>query len=101
MEEGISGLLDVGKIVWHDLTVYNALEVKDFYASVVGWDTVAVSMPSDEQSGGDYQDFNMNLPGSAETTPEFAMPEGVTTNAPSMNNVCRSTKLTIQRSAVY
>lgn len=62
----MSGSSNVGKIAWHDLTVDNAVEVKDFYASVVGWDTGAVSMPGNEASG-DYQDFNMNLPGSAET----------------------------------
>ena len=63
----MSSSSDVGKIAWHDLTVDNAEEVKDFYASVVGWDTGAVSMPDNDQSGGDYQDFNMNLPGSVDT----------------------------------
>ena len=27
----------VGEIVWHDLTVPNAGEVRDFYANVLGW----------------------------------------------------------------
>jgi predicted enzyme related to lactoylglutathione lyase len=76
----MSGLSDVGKTVLHDLTVDNAVDVKDFYASVVDWDTVAVFMPSDEHSGGDYEDFNMNLPGSAKTIAGVAMPEGAITN---------------------
>lgn len=62
----MSSSSEVGSIAWHDLTVDNAEEVKDFYASVVGWDTGAVSMASDEGSD-DYQDFNMNLPESAQT----------------------------------
>jgi len=42
-----------GKIVWTDLTVPNATEVKDFYQSVVGWQAQAVPM-------GDYEDFSMS-----------------------------------------
>lgn len=45
----------VGGIVWHDLTVANAEQVRDFYAQVVGWEPEPVSM-------GEYQDFNMNQP---------------------------------------
>ena len=52
---------EVGSIVWHDLTVENAEQLKDFYAAVVGWQPDAVSM-------GDYNDFNMNNPVSGETT---------------------------------
>lgn len=62
----MGGSPDVGKIAWHDLSVDNASEVKDFYANVVGWDTDAVSMSGDDGND-DYQDFNVNLPGSAET----------------------------------
>jgi predicted enzyme related to lactoylglutathione lyase len=52
---------EVGSIVWHDLTVKNATEVRDFYAAVVGWTPEPVSM-------GDYDDFNMNNPGSGATS---------------------------------
>lgn len=41
-----------GKIIWQDLTVENAEEVKDFYAQVVGWKVSAVNQ-------GDYNDYNM------------------------------------------
>ncbi len=41
-----------GKIVWQDLTVPNAEEVKDFYEAVVGWGSTAQSM-------GDYDDYNI------------------------------------------
>lgn len=46
----------IGTIAWLDLTVSNAEEVRDFYRDVVGWDTSPVSM-------GEYEDFNMNVPG--------------------------------------
>ena len=42
-----------GTIIWHDLTVENADDLRDFYADVTGWEPSPVAM-------GDYQDFNMN-----------------------------------------
>ena len=45
----------VGAIIWTDLTVENAEEVRDFYSRVVGWEPSGVSM-------GDYDDFNMSSP---------------------------------------
>ena len=45
-----------GKIGWIDLTVPNASEVKDFYASVAGWKPEPVPM-------GDYDDYNMTSDG--------------------------------------
>ena len=41
-----------GKILWTDLTVENAEQIKAFYSQVVGWTPEAASM-------GDYDDFNM------------------------------------------
>ena len=60
---------NVGQIVWHDLTVDDAESVKEFYAKVVGWDTGAVAMGGGEgkQENEQYNDFNMNLPGTVET----------------------------------
>jgi predicted enzyme related to lactoylglutathione lyase len=46
----------VGSIVWIDLTVDKADEMRDFYKQVVGWDHEAVEM-----SG--YSDFNMLMQG--------------------------------------
>ncbi len=56
MSEGES---KIGAIEWRDLTVDNAESVADFYQAVVGWQSSPVSM-------GDYNDFNMLLPGSDE-----------------------------------
>ena len=49
----------VGKIGWIDMTVDDADGLRDFYKSVVGWGTEAVSM-------GDYSDYSMTLPDSGE-----------------------------------
>ncbi len=45
-----------GSIGWHDLTVENAAEIKDFYHEVVGWDTEPVNIDG-------YNDYNVNKPG--------------------------------------
>lgn len=47
-----------GKIVWFDLTVPDAANVRDFYASVVGWEVQPVAM-------GDYDDYGMAAHGEA------------------------------------
>ncbi|MCB9100042.1 MAG: VOC family protein [Anaerolineales bacterium] len=44
-----------GLIVWHDLTVANAEEIKNFYSEVVGWQAASHDM-------GDYHDFNISTP---------------------------------------
>jgi hypothetical protein len=49
----------VGKIGWIDMTVDDADGLRDFYKSVVGWGTEAVSM-------GEYSDYSMTLPDSGE-----------------------------------
>lgn len=46
----------IGTIGWIDLTVSNADELKDFYASVTGWKPEPVSM-------GDYNDYSMTSDG--------------------------------------
>lgn len=48
---------EIGTLAWYDLTVSNADQVRDFYASVVGWKVNPVDM-------GDYQDYSMQLPDS-------------------------------------
>jgi predicted enzyme related to lactoylglutathione lyase len=50
---------EIGSVGWIDLTVEDAPEIRDFYASVTGWQHSPVSM-------GDYDDFNMTAPGSGE-----------------------------------
>jgi predicted enzyme related to lactoylglutathione lyase len=51
--------LKPGQIGWIDLTVPNALAVRDFYQSVTGWTPSPVAM-----SG--YEDFCMTPPGATE-----------------------------------
>jgi predicted enzyme related to lactoylglutathione lyase len=46
---------ELGTIVWSDLTVKNAEQVRDFYAKVVGWKPESVDM-------GGYSDFSMIAP---------------------------------------
>lgn len=50
---------EIGSVGWIDLTVEDAPEIRDFYASVTGWRHSPVSM-------GDYDDFNMSAPASGE-----------------------------------
>ena len=50
---------DVGKVVWMDLTVPNAEEVKNFYSEVVGW-------KADDHPMDDYDDYNILRPGDGE-----------------------------------
>ena len=50
----------IGKVVWHDLTVTNAVEVRDFYKAVIGW-------TSDDVDMGGYADFNMQSGDAGET----------------------------------
>ncbi|MDX2066367.1 MAG: VOC family protein [Fimbriimonadaceae bacterium] len=44
-------LSKTGMILWWDLTVPNATEIRDFYRSVVGWDFAEVPM-------GEYADYS-------------------------------------------
>ena len=46
---------EIGSVCWRDLTVPNAEEIRDFYATVVGWASEPVDM-------GGYNDFNMIPP---------------------------------------
>ena len=57
---------NLGQILWTDLTVENAEQVRDFYAAVVGWSFEPVSM-------GEYDDFMMIAKGQRPThSPEQA-----------------------------
>ncbi len=44
-----------GEILWQDLTVSNAIEVRDFYREVIGWDCIPEDM-------GGYEDYHMVVP---------------------------------------
>jgi hypothetical protein len=66
---------NLGKVEWIDLTVKDAPKIRDFYASVVGWNTDAVPM-------GNYDDFNMNLPGSTTAIAGICHAKGSNANLP-------------------
>jgi uncharacterized protein len=51
-EFSMTGSNDVGQIVWVDLTVENAEQVRDFYQQVVGWTPQPVEMDG-------YADYSM------------------------------------------
>jgi predicted enzyme related to lactoylglutathione lyase len=54
------GTPKVGDILWRDLTVNNAEQVRDFYKAVVGWQ-------SSDHEMGEYEDYNMISPATGET----------------------------------
>lgn len=64
-----------GTIVWTDLTVPNAEEIRDFYKSVVGWESGAVDM-------GDYSDFCMTPPGDDKPAVGICHARGPNANLP-------------------
>ncbi len=66
-----------GKILWQDLTVENAEEVKNFYQEVVGWDSSVVDQ-------GGYHDFNIHpQAGSEEAIAGICHKRGELQNFPS------------------
>ncbi len=49
----------LGSIVWRDLTVPDASQLREFYAKIVGWEF-------GEHDMGDYADYNVKSPESGE-----------------------------------
>lgn len=64
-----------GTILWTDLTVPNAEQVRDFYSQVVGWKPAPVAM-------GDYEDFNMLPPGSETPSAGICHARGMNADMP-------------------
>ena len=64
-----------GNIAWRDLTVPDAEPIKKFYEKVVGWKSDPVDM-------GGYNDFNMNISESGETTAGICNARGTNKNFP-------------------
>lgn len=75
MSDNMKSDVKVGAIEWCDLTVGNAENVKDFYCSVVGWESSSASM-------GDYDDFNINLPKTGDTIAGICHAKGSNSNLP-------------------
>jgi predicted enzyme related to lactoylglutathione lyase len=65
----------VGSIGWHDLTVANADQVRDFYSAVVGWKSQPVGM-------GGYNDYCMNSPDNGETAAGVCHARGANADMP-------------------
>lgn len=66
---------EIGSVGWIDLTVDDAPQIRDFYASVTGWEHSPVSM-------GDYDDFNMKAPGSGEPKAGICHARGANSDLP-------------------
>jgi predicted enzyme related to lactoylglutathione lyase len=64
-----------GEIGWFDLTVPDAVGVRDFYRSIVGWE-------SQDHDMGDYADFNMLLPDSGKTVAGICHARGMNADIP-------------------
>lgn len=65
----------VGEIVWVDLTIPNAKEVREFYLSVTGWD-------SDEFDMGDYSDYVVAAPENNKTVAGIVHARGENADLP-------------------
>lgn len=66
---------NIGRVEWLDLTVNDATSVRNFYKSVVGWTSSDVPM-------GNYEDFNMNAPGTQDTVAGICHARGINNNLP-------------------
>lgn len=64
-----------GTIGWIDLTVDNADQVRDFYASVAGWSHEGVDM-------GGYSDYVMKAPGSGKGVAGICHARGLNADLP-------------------
>jgi predicted enzyme related to lactoylglutathione lyase len=65
----------VGSITWRDLTVEDAAEVRSFYGEVVGWESQAHPM-------GEYDDYEMTLPGGGPTVAGICHARGTNAKIP-------------------
>ncbi|HQS05440.1 MAG: hypothetical protein B7X86_13050 [Sphingobacteriales bacterium 17-39-43] len=64
-----------GKIMWHDLTVDDAVQISDFYQQVTGWEKEGLSM-------GEYEDFLIKSPGDDEVVAGICHARGVNKDIP-------------------
>ena len=65
----------IGTITWRDLTVKDAEGLQEFYSNVIGWE----SSPHDM---GEYNDFDMKLPGTGEVVAGICNARGENANIP-------------------
>lgn len=64
-----------GRIVWTDLTIENADEIRDFYRQVIGWQVSLVEMDG-------YNDYNMFPAGSENPAAGICHARGMNANLP-------------------
>jgi predicted enzyme related to lactoylglutathione lyase len=64
-----------GKIVWHDLTVTNTEQIRDFYSKVIGWKAT-------EHDMGEYNDYDIRLPESDDVVAGICHARGTNANLP-------------------
>ena len=77
MERVMSDESAIGEMVWMDLTVGNASEVKGFYQNVIGWKSDAIAM-----NNGEYNDFSMNLASNNEAVTGICHAKGPNADMP-------------------
>jgi hypothetical protein len=65
----------VGEILWQDLTIPNAIEIRDFYREVIGWNCVPEDM-------GGYDDFHMVVSPSGTSVAGICHARGVNADLP-------------------
>ena len=65
----------VGSILWQDLTVENAEQVRDFYTAVVGWTSQGEDMDG-------YEDFHMISPSTGKSVAGVCHARGENANVP-------------------
>jgi predicted enzyme related to lactoylglutathione lyase len=73
--QGIIMANDIGKIGWIDMTVENATDVRDFYATVVG-------LQSEDTDMGGYADYTMMMPASGEAVAGICHARGSNADLP-------------------
>lgn len=66
---------EIGSIIWVDLTVDQAQDLRDFYSEVVGWESDPVDM-------GGYDDFNMLSPGGGAARAGICFRRGMNADLP-------------------
>ena len=66
---------ETGIVIWTDLTVPNAEEVKNFYSKVIGWKPEPVAM-------GEYNDYSMTSPETGRTIAGVCHSRGVNADLP-------------------
>lgn len=64
-----------GEILWQDLTVDNAIELRDFYRQIIGWDCIPEDM-------GGYDDFHMIIPSSGNSVAGICHARGENADIP-------------------